>query len=152
MAVIDSFLFGIPINPQTALISALLILLVVVLRKGQNDEKKKEKSTPKDKMKNTLDLMLERRTIMPKEFITEGKLSDEELDMILKLQIGLQHTKKMNPGDIQFYALHLKLKNTLIFWTTGMTRMKLNLNLENWKNSRQKLKAYVRNGPSGLVI
>merc|ERR1712156_1238598 len=39
-------------------------------------------------MKNTLDLMLERRTIMPKEFINDCKLSDEELEMILGYQNG----------------------------------------------------------------
>ena len=54
MAVIDSFLFGIPLNPQNALISALLILIVILFRRGQNDQKKIEKPNPKEKMVSKL--------------------------------------------------------------------------------------------------
>ena len=58
MAVTDSFLFGIPLNPQNALISALLILIVILFRRGQNDKKKIEKPNPKEKMVSKMKVLL----------------------------------------------------------------------------------------------
>lgn len=49
MAVIDSFLFGIPINAQTALISVLLIWIVILIRRGSNQNEEKKTKAPSQK-------------------------------------------------------------------------------------------------------
>ena len=81
----EYFIFGLPCTPQTLFYGILFILffyLIQQLLNAKNKDSSGNNAMPTQDQ--TLKLLLSRRTIMPKEFVKGGELSNEEIETILE--------------------------------------------------------------------
>ena len=81
----DLILFGFPFTSQTLFIGAVVILFFYRIHKLTNSNNN-AKASPNElpTREQTLKLLLSRRTIMPKEYIAEGEVTDEEIENVLE--------------------------------------------------------------------
>ena len=81
----DLILFGVPFTSQTLFIGAVIILVFYRIQKlitSNNNDIASPNELPT--REQTLKLLLSRRTIMPKEYITGGQITDEDIDSVLE--------------------------------------------------------------------
>lgn len=78
--------FGIPLTPQTMLMGAVVMIFFMRLKKlaQTSSGETAVAASPLPTKEQTLKLITSRRTIMPKEFGEDEKVSEEELEAILE--------------------------------------------------------------------
>jgi len=80
----EVLLFGIPLTPQTFLIGLLIIAVTYLIKKNANNKNSGSGTRTVGSKDDAFQWILNRRTVMVKEYIEGGKISDEELRMILE--------------------------------------------------------------------
>ena len=80
----DLILFGFPFTSQTLFIGAVIILFFYRIQKLIDSNNSKASPNELPTREQALKLLLSRRTIMPKEYITGGEVTDDDIDAVLE--------------------------------------------------------------------
>lgn len=81
----EIILFGMTFSPQAVAIGAISLILALLFRRmGLNNPAAKNSTNNGFDKEKTFDLIRSRRTIMPKEYVTDGKLTADEISLILE--------------------------------------------------------------------